>query len=231
MTMEPMSVMSAKHGNPSLSFIQKGAENRTRNASKQYTIFLPGGMPEPGRHGLFFLSQATPTEKSPLMKYAILQAMKHPTHAIPSLRRACLGIALLLAAMLGGCWMSGSIHDAAKNGRKDLVQRWLALGNNVDERDLKGATPLHFAAEGGHIDILEMLLTKGANPNARNEIGNTPLHEAAWKGQTAAANLLMRRGADPSAKAIDGKTPAQLALKAGFPECAAAIAASPTPEH
>jgi|GEM_PF-5794086 len=165
------------------------------------------------------------------MKYAILQAMGYMAHSTQALRWVSLAIGLFLVVVIGGCWMSGSIHDAAKNGRKDLVQRWLALGNNVDERDLKGATPLHFAAEGGHIDILEMLLAKGANPNARNEIGNTPLHEAAWKGQTAAANLLMRRGADPSAKAVDGKTPAQLALKAGFPECAAAIAASPTPEH
>lgn len=153
--------------------------------------------------------------------------MRDQIRPAPAFRAAFLPIALLLAAMIAGCWMSGSIHDAAKNGRKDLVQRWLALGNNVDERDIKGATPLHFAAEGGHIDIIEALLAKGANPNAHSEIGNTPLHEAAWKGRIAAAKLLIRRGADPSLKAVDGKTPAQLALKAGFPECAAAIGSAP----
>jgi len=165
------------------------------------------------------------------MKYAILPSMRHATLSIPVFHRICMAFILILAATVTGCWMSGSIHEAAKSGRKDVVQRWLALGNNVDEQDIKGATPLHFAAEGGHTDIIEMLLSKGANPNARNEIGNTPLHEAAWKGQTAAAKLLRQRGADPSVKAVDGKTPGQLALKAGFPECAAALAFAPVSER
>lgn len=153
--------------------------------------------------------------------------MKHTTFPAPAASSILLSVLLFLAGMVSGCWMSGSIHDAAKSGRKDLVQRWLALGNTVDEQDRRGSTPLHSAAEGGHTDIIEMLLAKGANPNARNELGNTPLHEAAWKGQTAAARLLMQHGATPTVKAVDGKTPAQLALKAGFPECAAALAPTP----
>ena len=112
-----------------------------------------------------------------------------------------------------GCWVTGSIHTAAKEGKRDVVQRWLAISGDLNERDSRGSTPLHCAVENGHRDIAEMLLNKGAEIDAVNDLGNTPLHEAAWKGHIDLVKFLIEKGARADIRAVDGKTARDLAEK------------------
>ncbi len=117
-----------------------------------------------------------------------------------------------------GCWMTGSIHSAAKEGKADVVKRWLALGGDINEKDQRGATPLHCAIEGGNREVIKLLLEKGADLHQTNDIGNTPLHEAGWRGQMDVVQALVASGANPLAKAVDGKTPLDLARANQFDE-------------
>ena len=54
-----------------------------------------------------------------------------------------------------------AMHEAAKQGRKDLIALLLKHGGNVHLRDGFGVTPLGVAAEYGHCDVLEHLIHKG----------------------------------------------------------------------
>lgn len=53
------------------------------------------------------------------------------------------------------------MHEAAKQGRKDIVALLLKNGGNVNLKDGYGVTPLGVAAEYGHCDVLEHLIHKG----------------------------------------------------------------------
>lgn len=54
-----------------------------------------------------------------------------------------------------------AMHEAAKQGRKDIVALLLKNGGNVNLKDGYGVTPLGVAAEYGHCDVLEHLIHKG----------------------------------------------------------------------
>lgn len=54
-----------------------------------------------------------------------------------------------------------AMHEAAKQGRKDIVALLLKNGGNVNLKDGYGVTPLVVAAEYGHCDVLEHLIHKG----------------------------------------------------------------------
>lgn len=54
-----------------------------------------------------------------------------------------------------------ALHEAARLGRKDLVQLLLDSGADPDPRSGYGLTPLALAAQMGHTEIMELLLQKG----------------------------------------------------------------------
>lgn len=46
---------------------------------------------------------------------------------------------------------------AAQHGKKETVEKLLAMGAKVDEKDNEQKTPLMIAREKGHADIVEVL--------------------------------------------------------------------------
>lgn len=54
-----------------------------------------------------------------------------------------------------------ALHEAARLGRKELVQLLLDSGADPDPRSGYGLTPLALAAQMGHTEIMELLLQKG----------------------------------------------------------------------
>lgn len=66
------------------------------------------------------------------------------------------------------------MHEAAKQGRKDIVSLLLKNGGNVNLKDGYGVTPLGVAAEYGHCDVLEHLIHKGM------QLGKKEIH--LWTG-------------------------------------------------
>ncbi|HEY3355396.1 MAG TPA: ankyrin repeat domain-containing protein [Polyangia bacterium] len=124
---------------------------------------------------------------------------------------------LALAAATAACQAAqpalprpaGALHRAAADGRVAEVQRLLAQGAAVDERERDGSewTPLHVASITGRADTAAALLERGADPNARARYDMTPLHWAALLGRAEVAGLLLRRGARVEARNLYGLTP------------------------
>ena len=108
-----------------------------------------------------------------------------------------------------------SLLIAAKQGDRQMVQKLLAQGVDVNTRETSrpnvGRTPLHYAAggtqysaSGEHVEVANLLIKKGADPNAKAEGGYTPLHIASGLGQKDMVELLLKAGSDPNALDVRG---------------------------
>lgn len=80
------------------------------------------------------------------------------------------GFALSFAAAL-----ETPLHKAVAAGDKDLVERLLAEGAEVNAKDNHNQTALHRAATFGNKELAELLLAKSAEVNAQDNNGKTPL--------------------------------------------------------
>jgi ankyrin repeat protein len=89
---------------------------------------------------------------------------------------------------------------ASKIGDADLVQKLLASGANIKDRDERGHTPLHLAAESGYLEVVKILVEKGADVNAPQLIsgeaiwGWTPVSAAASRGHLEVTTYLSEKG-------------------------------------
>ena len=117
------------------------------------------------------------------------------------------------------------LHEAAANGRTDLVRRLVNVDIEVDAAGgavwvgppadpgartyLGWDTALHLAASNSHRGAALALLQAGADPNARNRYGATPLHccRPGRRGTTV-ARVLVGHGADPTLLDVADRTPA-----------------------
>lgn len=91
---------------------------------------------------------------------------------------------------------AGAIHDAARAGDLERVQKLVVQGADVNEKAVRDETALMLAALAGQGEIVNYLLQRGANIDARNASGMTTLHAAAYAGQTEIVSLLIAKGAD-----------------------------------
>jgi uncharacterized protein len=110
-----------------------------------------------------------------------------------------LGLALIgmVINVLSGCGSIGMtaherLMNAAKAGKAVDVERALAQGVNVNERDDAGVPPLLNAAESGNTDVVKILLDRGADVNARvigpkREVYTTTGFQTVRNGQPGAA--------------------------------------------
>jgi len=80
------------------------------------------------------------------------------------------------------------LHNAAKNGCKEVAKFLLDNGADPNVRDDEGRTPLHYAS---NVEVAELLLKHGADPNAQDNEGNTPLHVALYDERIEVARLLI----------------------------------------
>ncbi|CAM9514631.1 unnamed protein product [Phaeothamnion confervicola] len=106
-----------------------------------------------------------------------------------------------------------NVHVAAYEGNMEQLQRYVALGGNLEKVDSYEATALLLAAEKGHVDAVRFLLDSGASLAARDEHSYTALHLAAYYGRLNVAELLLQRGAEVSVVDDRGRTPRKLASR------------------
>jgi uncharacterized protein len=93
------------------------------------------------------------------------------------------------------------LMKAVKANRLDEVNRLLASGVSVDERDGSGDVPLIMAAYLGHTAITKALLEAGADVRATDPgMKATALHAAAYAGRAQDARLLIEHGVDLDAQ-------------------------------
>lgn len=113
------------------------------------------------------------------------------------MRKLWVLMLITLCITLPACVGSGlrSLDEAATLGQKEMVERILAEGADVNARNKDGFTLLHVAASQGHRDVVELLLAKGADLNAKDNNGFTPLDGAnAYKKSDTAKFLIWYGG-------------------------------------
>ena len=80
-----------------------------------------------------------------------------------------------------------------------LVETLLKRGDNVDDVDDNGRTPLMLALNSWNIEVIETLLKRGANINAVDNDGRTPLiHALSIDNNYSIIETLLKHGADIS---------------------------------
>ncbi|RLN91339.1 hypothetical protein BBJ28_00016340, partial [Nothophytophthora sp. Chile5] len=110
--------------------------------------------------------------------------------------------------------------EAVKAGRVRDVQTVLECGEDADERDEDGWTPLTTAAADGHVEILTLLLQFNASINVPNQWGETALSRSAFGGHLEAARTLLDHGAAVDLADEDGDTPLIVAAIRGHVDVA-----------
>lgn len=122
---------------------------------------------------------------------------------------------VLAVSLLAGC---GSLSKSAINGSVDGVKKYHDMGENLNEVDQWGWTPLLWTAYYNYYDIAKFLLENGARVNARTkksyhsiEKDSTALIIASYYGHEGLVRLLLSHGADKSITNAKGMTALDLA--------------------
>lgn len=89
-----------------------------------------------------------------------------------------------------------SLLDAVKNQDAALTLSCLQQGQDVNQMDVTGLSPLNYAASYGNVDIVVALLAAGSDVNYQDPWGMTSLHAALKEGNEEVALLLLENGAD-----------------------------------
>ena len=87
-----------------------------------------------------------------------------------------------------------ALHSAAMEGKTKVVQKLIAIGQDINAMDTNGTTPLHGAALEGQLETAKLLLQKGADVNLEDENGNTPLFMASFHNHEAMMDILKTHG-------------------------------------
>jgi ankyrin len=105
---------------------------------------------------------------------------------------------------------------AAKFGFMDLLQRFVAMGDDVNVKADNGESPLHAACESGQVATVQYLSENGALLNVQDNNGNTALHVAVSNGHLDAARVLVEKGANLCAADASGSTALHIAAKGRY---------------
>lgn len=89
------------------------------------------------------------------------------------------------------------LHKACRTMKPDvdlaILRRQLyVIGENIDEQDNDGNTPLHVACEYGHHTVVEFLMLASADETITNDRGQTPAEVAFRRGRIRLLLLLNR---------------------------------------
>ncbi len=132
-------------------------------------------------------------------------------------RAAAAPGALLVLSAICAPAPAGPLHDAAKSGDTIQVERLVAGGIAIDERDAGYRTAMHWAAEAGDVEMVDLLAAKGANLDAGDVTDVTALHMAVIGKHEDVVRLLIARGAAVNTVETEGESPLDAAFRFGLP--------------
>ena len=93
-----------------------------------------------------------------------------------SVQRAEEIIALLVASGLPKPAPGVLLHKAFEKGDKELIEKLLQLGEDINAKDKDGYTLLHYASmKSKDLEMMKYLVAKGANPGIKTELDETVL--------------------------------------------------------
>ena len=109
------------------------------------------------------------------------------------------------------------LHQAVKNGNKELLSILLDKGCPIDVVDSKGRNLLHWAATHNQVKMLQFLINRGVGVGATDKSGCTPLHAAAASGHEEVVLELVVIGGKEAMRVVAGSrgTPLHLAVAHG----------------
>lgn len=91
---------------------------------------------------------------------------------------------------------AADLWESAKNNDLARLSFLLTGGEDVNQRDDRGLTPLHVAVTFGALEATTLLLLRGADTSASDwESGWTPLHRSFYFGHVKLSLLLLKHGA------------------------------------
>ena len=115
--------------------------------------------------------------------------------------------------------------DACERGKRSDIEKLIAEGAAVNERNADGTTPLFVAVNNGNIEATKLLIEKNADVNAKTisgagfsdkfPVGSTPLLIACRMSDSAIADILLKNSADIKAQDCYGLTALHYAAKRG----------------
>ena len=98
-----------------------------------------------------------------------------------------------------------TLADAILSENLNSVRQVLRYGEELNQIDEYGFTPLIEAAIVDNIELIRLLLDQGADPNLQDATGGTALQWAAENNDIAMVQLLLERGANPNAYNFSGQ--------------------------
>jgi ankyrin repeat protein len=98
------------------------------------------------------------------------------------------------------------IFTAALFGDLKTIQKHIAAGTDLNQKDGYGSTALIIAATFGKTEVAEALVKGGADLNVTNNEGGTALHSAAFLCRTEIVRILLDNGVDKNIKNNYGST-------------------------
>ncbi|HWB20554.1 MAG TPA: ankyrin repeat domain-containing protein [Phycisphaerales bacterium] len=113
-----------------------------------------------------------------------------------------------------------SLISAAESGNIALLDKLIAAGGNINQRDAKGHSPLGGAVDRGQLKAAQFLLDRGASLSIRSQCGWSPLHIAVHRNHQDLCELLLHRGISlesktaPARGSPDGYTALHMAISA-----------------
>lgn len=130
-----------------------------------------------------------------------------------------------LAVVIVFCVSCGSLWRSTLKGDAYSVKYYAEQGEDLEQTDKYGWTPLMWACYYQYFEVVDVLLEKGANPNAKSQYrygsindGSTPLTIAAYYGWSSGVRALLRFGANKNIPDSMGQTPLKVAEKYNFNE-------------
>ncbi len=106
-----------------------------------------------------------------------------------------------------------TIFELCEMGEIDQTEILINNGEDVNQTNVNGDTPLHIASEYGYPDVAEMLISYGADINAKNNNNETPLYLACKYGYYDVVEYLVNQGADINIKTTNNDTPLNAAVQ------------------
>uniref|UniRef100_T1IVC0 SOCS box domain-containing protein n=1 Tax=Strigamia maritima TaxID=126957 RepID=T1IVC0_STRMM len=88
------------------------------------------------------------------------------------------------------------LHKAAREGRLDILEKFVSLGSNVNILNHDRESPLHEACFCGRYECVMYLLDNFASLDARSIDNATPLCMASAMGHVPCVKLLLDKGAE-----------------------------------
>lgn len=113
---------------------------------------------------------------------------------------------------------NSQLYHAAEVGEFAIVRELLRKGEDPNERNMHGWTPLMIAVAERHLDTARLLLEKGGSPNRSNLFGRNSLMFAAIQGDEDLVRELLAHGANPDLNESNDPSALSVAAQRGHLE-------------